>query len=204
MEKPADTQYPVLEVIKRRWSPRAFSERAIEPQKIKRMFEAARWAASSFNEQPWRFIIATKDQPEQFEQVLGCLVPGNQAWAKHAPLLGLTLAKKTFTRNGKPNRVHIHDIGLAMGNLSLQAMAMDLFVHQMAGIELDKIMAAFEVPDDFEPVAGFAVGYAGDPGQLSEPSMRESEQARRTRKDLAEFVFTGKFGEPSPVIEADK
>lgn len=199
MEKPADTKHPVLDVIKRRWSPRAFSDRPVEPQKLKRLFEAARWAASSFNEQPWRFIIATRDQPEAFEKVLACLAEGNQAWAKHAPLLGLTLSKKTFSRNGKPNRVHIHDIGLAMGNLSLQAMAMDLFVHQMAGVELEKVVETFAVPDDFEPVAGFAVGYAGDPGQLPESWMREAEQAPRARKDFAEFVFAGQFGEPADV-----
>ena len=200
MEKPADTQYPVLDVIKRRWSPRAFADRPIEAQKVRRLFEAARWAASSFNEQPWRFIVATKDQADEYQKVLRCLVEGNQAWAQLAPLIGLTLAKKTFTRNDKPNRVRVHDIGLAMGNLSLQATAMDLFVHQMAGVHLDQVVEVFDVPDDFEPVAGFAVGYPGEPGLLPD-NLREPEQAVRTRKPFSEFVFTGEFGQPSPLVK---
>lgn len=200
MEKPADTQYPVLDVIKRRWSPRAFADRPIEATKIKRLFEATRWAASSFNEQPWRFIVATKDRGEEYQKVLDCLVEGNQSWAHLAPMLGLTLAKKTFTRNGKPNRVYIHDVGLAMGNFSLQATAMDLFVHQMAGIQPDKIVETFDVPDDFEPVAGFAVGYPGEPGLLPE-NLREAEQSQRDRKPFEEFVFTGKFGEPASILQ---
>ena len=201
MEKPAETQYPVLEVIKRRWSPRAFSDRPIEAQKIKRLFEATRWAASSFNEQPWRFIVATKDQADEYEKVLSCLVDKNQQWAQSAPLLGLTLAKKTFTRGGKPNRVYVHDVGLAMGNFTLQAMAMDLFVHQMAGIHQDKVTETFAVPDDFEPVAAFAVGYAGEPNQLPEDWMREAEQSPRTRSAFSDFIFTGQFGQPSPLTE---
>ncbi len=117
-----------------------------------------------------------------------------------SPLIGLTLSKKTFTTGGKPNRVHVHDVGLAMGNLTLQAMAMDLFVHQMAGIQLDKIMQTFDVPDEFEPVAGFAVGYDGDPALLPE-GFRDAEKQPRSRKAFDEFIFTGKFGKPSPVVE---
>ena len=201
MEKQADTQFPVLDVIKRRWSPRAFSDRPVEAQKLKRIFEATRWAASSFNEQPWRFILATKEQPEEYEKVLSCLVEKNQQWAQGAPVLGLTLAKKTFSKNGKPNRVYVHDVGLAMGNFTLQAMEMDLFVHQMAGIEQEKVVETFDVPDDFEPVAGFALGYAGDPGQLPEDWMREAEQSPRDRLPFDQFVFTGKFGEGSGVLK---
>jgi nitroreductase len=201
MEKPADTQYPVLDVIRRRWSPRAFSDRPIEPAKVKRLFEAARWSASSFNEQPWRFIVATQQQPDAFAQVLACLKEGNQGWACHAPLLGLTVSKKTFSRNDKLNRVHVHDIGLAMSQLSLQAMDMDLFVHQMAGIEIEKTIETFHVPNDFEPVTGFAVGYPGDPNQLPEKWMRDAELASRPRKPLPEFVFTGRFGEASPLVQ---
>lgn len=200
MEKPARTDQPIVDLLARRWSPRAFSDRPVEPEKVRRLFEAARWAASSYNEQPWRFIIAAKDQPEAFQKVLSCLAEANRAWARNAPLIGLTLASKTFSRNGKPNRVNIHDIGLAMGNLTVQATAMDLFVHQMAGIEMGRIPSVFDVPDDFEPATGFAIGYAGDPQTLPEAWMRESELAPRERKPLNEIVFGGKFGEPSPLV----
>lgn len=200
MDKTAKPDHPIVDLLAKRWSPRAFSDRLVEPEKVRRLFEAARWAASSYNEQPWRFIIAAKDQPAEFERVLSCLTEANRAWAKGAPLIGLTLAKKTFSRNGKPNRVHIHDIGLAMGNLCVQATAMDLFVHQMAGIELAKIPALFEVPDDFEPATGFAIGYLGDPKTLPEAWMHESETAPRQRKPLREIVFGGKFGEPSSLL----
>ena len=200
MEKRAQIDHDVLDVIARRWSPRAFSSRPIEPEKIKRLFEAARWAASSYNEQPWRFIAATKDQPEAYQRILSCLVPTNQAWAKSAPLLILTLAKRTFSRNGNPNRVHIHDIGLAMGNLSIQATAMDLALHQMAGVELDKVREVFKVPDEFEPVTAAAVGYVGTPDQLPEAWMQEAETSERTRKPLGEIVFTEAFDQPSPLV----
>lgn len=200
MEKQAHPDHPIHDLIARRWSPRAFADRLVEPDKIKRLFEAARWSASSFNEQPWRFIVAARDQPEAFERVLSCLTQGNQAWAGSAPLLILTVAKKTFSKNGKPNRVHVHDIGLTMATLATQAMDMGLSVHQMAGVELDKVRETFNVPDDFDPVTAAAVGYAGDAVQLPEEWMRESETAPRTRKPLSEIVFTGAFGESSPLV----
>lgn len=200
MEKPAKTDHPIHELLARRWSPRAFSDRAIEPENVRRLFEAARWSASSFNEQPWRFIAATKDDAAAYARVLACLVEANQAWARSAPLLILTLSKKTFTKTGKPNRVHEHDIGLAAGNLTVQAMAMGLFVHQMAGIEPAKIRATFAVPEEFEPVTAIAVGYGADPSSLPEGWMREAEASPRARKPLRELVFTARFGEASPLV----
>ena len=198
MEKPADTQYPVLDVIKRRWSPRAFSpDRSVEPQKLRRLFEAARWAASSFNEQPWRFILATNDQPERYQKVLSCLVETNQKWARHAPVLGLTCISNRFQKNDKPNRVALHDLGLAMGNFTLQATDMGLFVHQMAGIDQDAVRETFHVPEGFTPETGFAIGYPGDVGQLPEDWMRQAEQAPRDRLPFDDFVFGDDFGQPS-------
>jgi nitroreductase len=199
-DKAAAAQHPILNVLARRWSPRAFSDRPIEPGKIAQLFEAVRWSASSFNEQPWRFIVATRDQREEYARVLSCLVEGNRGWAITAPLLGLTLLKKTFSRNGKPNRVALHDVGLAMGNLSAQATALELCVHQMAGIEMGRIASEFGVPDDFEPATGFAIGYLGDPDSLPEPWMRDAEKQPRDRRPLSEFVFTGRFGAPSPLV----
>jgi nitroreductase len=200
MEKPANSDYPILDVIKRRWSPRAFGDRLIEPNKVRQLFEAARWAASSYNEQPWRFIIAAKDNEKEFKKVLDCLLEANQTWAKQAPLLILTVSKKTFSKNSKPNRVHVHDVGLAMANLTLQATAMGLFTHQMAGVDLDKVRKTFKIPDDFEPQTACAVGYAGDPESLPDP-LKAAEMEERTRMPLTDLVFTGKWEEPSAHVK---
>ena len=194
MDKTADTKYSILEALAERWSPRAFSDQPVEREKIQCLFEAARWAASSFNEQPWRFILATRDEPAEFERALSCLVEGNQSWCKSVPLLVLALTKTSFTKNDKPNRVHLHDLGLAMGNLSVQATAMGLSLHQMAGIVPARVRQAYEVPEGYEPQTAIAIGYIGDPEDLPEPWMQESERADRTRMDFAEFVFAGKFG----------
>jgi nitroreductase len=132
MEKPAETAHPIEELLRRRWSPRAFDERLVEPEKLARMLEAARWSASCFNEQPWSFIVATRDDAAEFARLLSCLVEGNQAWAAHAPVLMVSVARLTFVQNGKPNRTAIHDVGLATSQMILQAMAMGLFMHPMA------------------------------------------------------------------------
>jgi nitroreductase len=188
MEKPADTHFPIHDLLSRRWSPRAFAERPVEPEKIQRVLEAARWASSCFNEQPWVFIIATAAQPAEHSKLLSCLVEGNQVWAKRAPLLIITVAKQHFDHNGQPNRHAIHDVGLAVGNLVVQATAMDLFVHQMAGILPEAIRECFSLPSGYEPVTGLAIGYSGDLNTLPE-EIRERERAPRSRKALQEFVF---------------
>lgn len=192
------TTYPVLDVIQQRWSPRAFSDQTVEIEKLQSLFEAARWAASSYNEQPWRFIIATKqDHPERYEKILSCLVEANQAWAKSAPVLMLNLISERFMKNDKPNRVAEHDLGLAMGNLSLQAASLGLMVHQMAGVDLDKASATFNPPEGFVPMTAAAIGYAGDPESLEEEWMREAEVAPRTRMDFDAFVFGDDWGKSS-------
>jgi nitroreductase len=194
MEKPADTHFPIHDLLSRRWSPRAFAERPVEPEKIQRVLEAARWAASCFNEQPWVFILATADQPAEHSKLLSCLVEGNQVWAKRAPLLMITLAKLHFDHNDKPNRHALHDVGLAVGNLVVQATAMDLVVHQMAGILPEVIRECFSLPSGYEPVTGLAIGYQGDLNTLPE-EIREREQAPRSRKVLQEFVFAKTWGQ---------
>lgn len=201
MKKPAQTTYPILDVLAQRWSLRAFSDRRIEPEKLRRLFEAVRWAPSSFNEQPWRFIIATKDQPEQFEKLLSCLMDKNQRWVKSggAPFLMIALSKKTFTYNGKPNRAHLHDIGLAVGNFVIQATAMDLFVCQLQGIHLQRVIDLFHVPDDFEPTMGCVAGYAGEVSRLPE-EFHEREKRPRTRADFKDFVFEDDFGIPAKLF----
>lgn len=199
MEKPADTASPIHALLERRWSPRAFREQSVETDKLATLFEAARWAASCFNEQPWSFIVATREQAADFAHMLSCLVDGNQAWAKQAPVLILTLARSTFRRNDKPNAHAWHDVGLAVGNLVVQATAFGLSVHQMAGILPDRIRAVYGVPDGYEPVTGLALGYRGDPSSLSE-ELRELELAQRTRNSLHEFVFSGQWGQSAPFL----
>ncbi len=199
MDKPADTQYPIHELLSRRWSPRAFAERSVEPEKIQSLLEAARWASSCFNEQPWVFFMATVDESAEHSQLVNCLAEGNRVWAKGAPLLIMTFAKLNLDHNGKPNRHALHDVGLAVGNLVVQATAMDLVVHQMAGILPETIRESFVVPSGFEPVTGLAIGYPGDPQAL--PSdIRERERAPRSRKRLEEFVFTKTWGETPDIF----
>ncbi|WP_447963995.1 nitroreductase family protein [Nitrospira sp. Ecomares 2.1] len=194
MEKPADVQFHIHDLLGRRWSPRAFADQPVEREKIQRLLEAARWASSCFNEQPWVFILATIEHPENHQKLLSCLVEGNQIWAKRAPLLLLTVAKLHFDHNGEVNRHAYHDIGLAVGNLVMQATAMDLSVHQMAGILPDAIRERYALPAGYEAVTGIAIGYQGDASTLPD-GLCERELAPRSRKPLREFVFSETWGQ---------
>ena len=196
MEKPAETKYPIEEILKRRWSPRAFSDRPVEPEKLQSLFEAARWAPSCFNEQPWAFIVATKSQPQEHANLLACLVEGNQKWAIDAPVLMVSVAKLNFDKTGKPNRHAFHDVGLAMGNMLVQATALGLFVHQMGGFSPEKVRAIYGVPEGFEPVAAIAIGYGLAADELPE-AFREFALGARSRKPVSGFVFEGHWGETS-------
>ncbi|TLY33034.1 MAG: nitroreductase [Nitrospirae bacterium] len=199
MEKPAETQYPIHDLLRRRWSPRAFSDRRVDPAIMRSLLEAARWAPSSYNEQPWSFIVATKDDTAEFSRLLSCLVEGNIQWAQHAPVLMVSVARLSFEDDGKPNRHAFHDVGLAVANLIVQATALGLVVHQMAGILPDKIRELYGIPEGYEAVAGIALGYPGDPQSLPE-GLRKRELAPRERKPLTEFVFSGSWGQTSPLV----
>jgi len=199
MEKPAVTQYPIHELLRRRWSPRAFSSRPVEPDTLRSLLEAARWAPSSYNEQPWSFIVATKEDEAEYARLLSCLVEGNIQWAQHAPVLMVSVAKLHFDENGERNRHALHDVGQAVANLIVQATALGLVVHQMAGILPEKVRALYGVPEQYEPVAGIALGYPGDPQSLPE-GLRQRELAPRVRKPLTEFVFSGRWGKTSPIV----
>ena len=199
MQKLAETRYPIHELLRERWSPRAFADRMVEPEKLRSLLEAARWAPSSFNEQPWSFIVATKEHPGEYERLLSCLVEGNIRWAQHAPVLMLSVARLAFERNQKPNRHAFHDVGLAAENLVIQATALGLAVHQMAGFHVDKARELFSIPDGHEPVAALVLGFPGDPAGLPE-DLRERELAPRIRKLLESFVFSGQWGQPSPLV----
>ena len=185
-----------LDLIRRRWSPRAFSERPVSSQDLALLLEAARWAASSSNEQPWRFIIAKKSDPATHQRLLESLVEANQAWARNAPLLLLMAAKRTFTSNGSPNRFALHDTGMALANLMLQATSMGIHAHAMAGFDRERARVSFAIPEDFELGAAVAVGYLGDPASLS-AKHQQSELAPRSRKPLEALAFGGEWGQPA-------
>jgi len=190
MNKRAQTRFPLHDLIADRWSPRGFDQRPIEPQVLGSLLEAARWAASCFNEQPWRFVVAPRSDSESFDRLLGCLGEGNQTWARNAGLLMLSVARSNFSRNDRPNRHAWHDVGLAVGNLSAQATALGLGVHQMAGFDRELAREQLGLPAGFEPVAMIAVGYPADPESLP-PELAERERAPRSRRPLEEITFAG-------------
>ncbi len=192
MDKPAPVAHDVHDLIRARWSPRAFADRPIDDAALRSLLESARWAASCFNEQPWRFIVARRDT-DDFNRLLECLVPGNQVWANRASVLMVSVARMTFTRNDKPNRHAFHDVGLAVSQLSLQATSLGIVLHQMAGFDRDKVIATYKVPEGFEPVTAIALGYPGDPEALAD-DLRERELAPRSRMPQKEFVFTKSWG----------
>lgn len=190
MTKTADTHFPIVAHIAERWSPRAFSDRPIEQQDLMSLFEAARWSASAYNSQPWRFVYAYRGDPE-FETIKACLVDSNIAWAQHAAVLMVASAKMTH-ENGKPNAHAIHDLGQAMALLTMEATAREIHVHQMAGFYPEKARELLGVPDGFEPTTAAALGYLGHPDMLSE-SHRERELAPRERKPVSEVAFRGRW-----------
>jgi len=195
----AQPDHPVQEEIVRRWSPYVFSEKPVAETDLRCLFEAARWAASSYNEQPWRYIIACKAQAGEHAKVLSCLIETNQVWAQHAPVLALGVIGLNFTRNGKPNKAAFHDLGAASASLTFEATARGLCVHQMIGIEPGKAREIFAIPEGFEATTGLAIGYLGDPAQADE-KLRQRDEWPRVRKPLNEFVFGGTWGEASRLL----
>jgi nitroreductase len=195
----AVTDYPVHELIASRWSPYSFANRAVSDEDLRSLFEAARWAPSSNNEQPWSYVIAKREDADEFGRLLSCLVEFNQVWAKAASVLALSFSRLNFARNNEPNSAAIHDLGLAAGNLVLEATTRGLSVHQMAGILPDKARELYSVPEGYEPMTAIAIGYAGDPTELPE-KLRARDGARRPRKPLKEFIFGGKWGVPSALF----
>lgn len=199
MQKQAATDHPVHEFIVKRWSPRAFSDKPVPPDVLRSLFEAARWAASSYNDQPWSYVVATKGDKENFSKMLGVLMDMNAVWAKQAPVLAISVARRTFKHNGAPNPVALHDLGAANAQLTMEATSRGLVVHQMAGFHHDKAREAFGIPEGWDPVSAIAIGYPGDPETLSE-QLRKSELAARTRKPLSEFVMAGRWGHTASFV----
>lgn len=191
-ENPALTDAPLLDAIKRRWSPVAFSDEPIEQEKIQAILEAMRWTQSSRNEQPWRLIYATQDDKEAFDNLTSILAEGN-SYAKKAYMVGLICALPNHEYKNKPNRTHQYDTGAAMHSIFLQAVSMDLVAHEMSGFDIEGSHAVLGIPEEVVPMAMIAIGYPGDENQLSEDLKDRQEIGQRERKDLSEVVFKGKW-----------
>jgi nitroreductase len=192
-ERPAPVDHSIYELLRQRWSTRAYTDQSIDSATLHQLFEAARWAPSSGNGQPWSFIVATKEDAEEFEKVASVLNPGN-AWAKKAAVLAIAIAALDRAP-GKPNGHAMFDLGLAAENMALQATALGLSMHMMAGFSADKAREVFEIPERQQPVAAIAIGYPGNPHELPE-DLRAKDLSPRHRKPIREFVFSGKWGEP--------
>jgi nitroreductase len=193
MKKPAPTDYPTNDLITHRWSPRAFATKPVPADVLRSLFEAARWAPSSNNEQPWAYLVATQDDAENFASMVSVLVEFNANWAKKAPVLALAVSELSFAKNGTPNRNAQYDTGAASALLTVEATSRGLFVHQMAGFDPAKARQVFSIPEGWEPIAALAIGHPGDPATLPQP-YQDREAAPRTRKPLREFVMTGQWG----------
>ena len=189
MIKEAKTKYPVIDLIRQRWSARAFdTKKPIGDQELFTLFEAAHWAASSNNEQPWRYIYAKREDTEVFENMVDCLMPGNKPWAKNAAVLILCVVKTTSGPDDRPNAAAYHDMGLANATLILQATSQHIYGHMMGGYDKAKTKLMFRIPEGYDTVIFMALGYLDSPESLDEP-YRTRELSGRTRKDLSEIVF---------------
>jgi len=192
--KPAASQHEIHHLLRNRWSPRAFAATPVSEQDLKRLFEAARWSPSANNQQPWAFVVAQKDDPERFAKVAGLLNDRNSRWATRAPVLAIAALNKN-NASGAPNAWAAYDLGQAVAHLSIQAQALGLAVHQMAGFDRVGAHEALGIPEDYEAMTAIAIGYQGEIDALPE-DLRERETAPRTRKPLEAFVFKGEWNNP--------
>jgi nitroreductase len=193
--KQAPATEGVLSAVVSRWSPRSFADREVSPADLTKVFEAARWSASAFNEQPWRFLVGVRGS-ETHKKIFSTLIGFNQSWAGAAPVLILGAASAAFIHNGTSNAYALYDLGAATGALTLQAAALGLRTHSMAGFDHDAARQIFQIPDDYLLGAVIALGYQGEPAALSQPQLIEMEIAPRTRKNLSEIVLSA-WGTPA-------
>jgi nitroreductase len=192
-QKSSEFESPIIEVIRNRRSRRAYDPtRPVEKEKIVSLFEAARWAPSSVNEQPWIYVYATRDQPELWDKIFDSLNESNKVWVKDVPLLIASFVRKNFTRNERPNGAARYDLGAANAFLSLQATHLGLNVHQIGGYDIEKLTVNLNVPDVYEPVTVLAIGYPGEPENLPE-HLKVRELAPRERFLQREFVLNKVF-----------
>jgi len=198
MEKRAEPDYPIHELLQKRWSPRAFSNDTPEKETLQRLFEAARWAPSASNEQPWYFIVGQQGD-ETFGKIFETLVEFNQLWVKTAPIVAIAFGKTISAKSGKTNDWFSYDVGQAVAHLTFQATHEGLFVHQMGGFDKKKAAEIFNIPDGYEAITAFAIGQNGDYTQLH-PNLQKLEIAKRERKSIGDFVFSNTFGQKSFLI----
>ncbi len=193
MNHEASVDHPIQDILRQRWSPYVFDpQRAVATPDLLAIFEAARWAMSSYNAQPWRYIVGARDSaPELWSRILGVLVEANQAWAQHAPVLALGIVEHRFERNDKENKAAVHDLGAASAFLTVEAQARGLSVHQMIGIEPEEARREFAISGSLEPYTALAIGYAGDP-ETADRKLAERDSKARTRKPLEEILLQGK------------
>jgi nitroreductase len=192
MQKSSEFESPVLEVIRKRRSRRAYNDRPVELEKIHSLFEAARWAPSSVNEQPWIYLYAIKEQGELWNKIFDALLEGNKTWVKNVPLLIVSFIRRNFIKNDRPNHSARYDLGAANAFLSLQATQLGLNVHQMGGFDSEQLRTNLNVPDNFEPVIIMAIGYPGHAEMLPE-NLKLRELAPRERYVQQEFVMNKSF-----------
>jgi nitroreductase len=195
MFKNALTKFSIHPLLNKRWSPRAFSNIRVTDDELGSLFEAARWAPSAFNRQPWSFIVATKKQPQEFQQLTSCVSGGNQLWAKNATALVLATSQHR-KEDGAVNSWAEYDLGGAVAQLTLQAGELGLHVHQMAGFDPAKAIELYKIPTDWRPMTVLAIGRLGDVKELS-VELQVREKAKRRRKSFAEFIFQKRWGRPA-------
>lgn len=201
MQKPSETQYPIHELLKTRWSPRAFSSQPVEEESLLSLFEAARWSPSGGNTQPWSFIVVNHENQEVHQKLVETMTGQNPAWAKNAPTLVVAIAKLNAQRPAF-NRYAYYDLGQAVAHLNVQASALGLHIHQMGGFDTDKARELLGIPEGYEPMTVIAIGYFGKLDELS-TELREREKSPRTRKDLSEFVFSDYWQQPLSFAPAE-
>lgn len=193
-DREAPAEHPIEALLRRRWSPRSFADRPVSAAALHSLLEAARWAASCNNAQPWHYLVARRqEEAAAFDRLLGCLSPGNQVWAGKAAVLMLAIARTTFPANGNPNRHAWHDTGAASAQMAVQAVALGLQLHQMGGFDAAKAREVFAIPAEYEPVAAIALGHPGRPETLPD-ALKARETAPRQRRPITDFAFFGTWG----------
>lgn len=197
--KPED--FMIHELLEKRYSPKAFTNEKPAEETLITLLEAARWSPSSMNEQPWRFIVGVKNEGDTYDKIFETLADGNKLWAKNAPVLILSITSDFYQRNGRPNSHAGYDLGQAIANLTFQASAMDLYVHQMGGFSAERATELFRIPEGYTPMSVLAIGRLGNSEDLPE-NVRPADKSKRKRKELEEIVFENYFGSPGEIIKS--
>jgi nitroreductase len=195
--KPAPVDHPIHDLLRLRWSPRSFNDEAVSPDELRCLLEAARWSPSASNEQPWSFLVATREDASGFATLLDLLNPGNQVWARQAAVLMIGVARRELQGKAQPNRTALYDLGQAVAHLTFQATALGLAVHQMAGFDLERARTSCGIPSGQDPVVAIALGRPAPTSALPD-AVRAKDETPRRRKAQADFAFTAHWGAPWP------